>query len=81
MEELASFSADLVHKPMFVAASKVDVAQDVSRIEALGALARDKGLPFFKVSSVTGEGIEDLKYKIAEFLAKPVEEEMKLDTI
>jgi len=81
MEELASFGADLVRKPMFVVASKVDVAQDVSRIEALAGLAREQGLPFFRVSSVSGEGIEDLKYKIAEFLAKPVEEEIKQDTI
>jgi GTP-binding protein len=81
MEELASFSADLVRKPMFVVASKVDVAQDVSRIEALGGLAAEQGLPFFKVSSVTGEGIEDLKYKMAEFLSKTVEEVIKQDTI
>jgi GTPase len=81
MEELASFSGDLAGKPMFVVASKVDVAQDPERIERLGALAREKHLEFFKVSSVTGEGIEDLKYKMAEFLAKPVEEEIKQDTI
>ncbi len=81
MEELASFSADLVRKPMFVVASKVDVTQEVSRIESLAGLAAEQGLRFFKVSSVTGEGIEDLKYKIAEFLAKPVEEVIKQDTI
>jgi GTPase len=81
MEELASFSADLVKKPMFVVASKVDVAQDAERVERLRELAGEKHLEFFKVSSVTGEGIEDLKYKIAEFLAKPVEEEIRQDTI
>lgn len=81
MEELESFSPALVHKPMFVAASKVDVAQDPGRIESLKALAASKDLPFFAISSVTGQGIEDLKYKMAQFLATPVEEEIKQDTL
>src|SRR5579863_10541764 len=57
MEELEGFSPDLVRKPMFVVASKVDVAQDKVRIDALKALAVAKGLPFFEISSVTGQGI------------------------
>jgi len=80
MEELESFSPALVRKPMFVVASKVDVAQDQARIEALKELAASKNLPFYEISSVTGQGIEDLKYKMAQFLAKPVEEEIKQDT-
>jgi GTP-binding protein len=79
MEELEGFSADLVRKPMFMAASKVDVAQDRARVEELRALAADKELPFFEISSVTGRGIEELKYKMAQFLTKPVEEEIKQD--
>jgi GTPase len=75
MEELEGFSADLVRKPMFVVASKVDVAQDPARIEELKALAASKHLPFYEISSVTGQGIESLKYDLAQFLAKTVEEE------
>ncbi len=41
MEELEGFSQDLVKKPMFVVASKVDVAQDSSRIAELRALAAE----------------------------------------
>jgi GTP-binding protein len=77
MEELEGFSADLVRKPMFLVASKVDVAQDRARIEALRALAAEKHLPFSEISSVTGQGIEDLKYNMAQFLSKTVEEELK----
>jgi GTP-binding protein len=77
MEELEGFSPDLVRKPMFVVASKVDVAQDQARVEALKTLAADKDLPFFEISSVTGQGIEDLKYNMAQFLSKTVEEELK----
>jgi len=76
MEELAGFSEDLVRKPMFVVASKVDVAQDPGRIEELKALAAARHLPFFEISSVTGQGIEGLKYNLAQFLAKTAEEEL-----
>src|ERR1700729_316045 len=75
MEELEGFSADLVRKPMFVVASKVDVAQDPARIEELKTLAASKHLPFYEISSVTGQGIDALKYDLAQFLAKTVEEE------
>jgi GTP-binding protein len=80
MDELEGFSSDLVKKPMFVVASKVDVAQDKARIDALKALAAEKQLPFYEVSSVTGQGIEDLKYNMAQFLSKTVEEEIEQDT-
>lgn len=80
MEELAGFSADLAKKPMFLVASKVDVAQDKARIEELRALAAEKALPFYEISSITGQGIEDLKYKMAEFLARPAEEEIRQGT-
>jgi GTPase len=81
MEELESFSPELVRKPMFLVASKVDVAQNRARVSGLRKLAKVKHLPFFEVSSVTGEGIEELKYKMAQFLQTPVEEEIKQDTI
>src|SRR5579863_9468520 len=54
MQELAGFSESLPKKPMFVVASKVDVAQDPERIESLRELAASEKLPFFEISSVTG---------------------------
>jgi GTP-binding protein len=78
MEELEGFSPDLVRKPMFVVASKVDVAQDPERIEKLRALATSKDLPFYEISSVTGQGIENLKYSLGQFLAKTVDGEATL---
>ena len=68
MEELRSFSEDLVKKPMLVVATKLDAAQDPERIDALRKLARKKKLPFLKVSSATGEGITQLKRALAEAL-------------
>jgi GTP-binding protein len=65
LNELASFSQDLRSKPMIVAATKIDVAQDPRRVDAIEAVAAERGMPFFRISSVTGEGIEELKYAMA----------------
>jgi GTP-binding protein len=64
--ELASFSEDLAAKPMILVATKMDVAQDPARVESLRQIADERNLPFFKISSVTGEGIEELKRAMAE---------------
>lgn len=68
LNELASFSEDLAAKPMFVVASKIDVAQDPERIQALESAAKEKGLRFFRLSAVTGEGLEDLKFAMADLV-------------
>jgi len=73
MEELAGFREDLVRKPMFVVASKMDAAQDPARVESLQELAKDKGLPFYEISSVTGQGIEALKRAMVHVIARRVE--------
>jgi GTPase len=66
IRELASFSEDLAKKPMLVVASKLDAAQDPERVASLKRLANEKNLPYFEISSVTGLGLEALKYAIAE---------------
>jgi GTP-binding protein len=71
MGELASFSADLVAKPMLVVASKMDAAQDEERVASLRRLAEERGLPFFEISSATGLGIEKLKFAMAERVLAP----------
>jgi GTP-binding protein len=71
LDELASFSEALAKKPMIVAASKVDVAQDPQRTEAVRKMAREAGLPFYEISSVTGHGIDELKYAMADVVLHP----------
>ncbi len=66
VSELASFSEELVRKPMIVVATKMDAAQDPSRVDALRTLAAERGLAFFEISSITGQGIENLKHAMAE---------------
>lgn len=65
MIELESFSEDLARKPMFLIASKIDAVQDPEKIEALRHLAKERDMPFFAISSVTGQGIPELKYAMA----------------
>ncbi|SPE31676.1 GTPase involved in cell partioning and DNA repair [Candidatus Sulfopaludibacter sp. SbA3] len=74
MQELASFSDDLAVKPMVVAASKMDAAQDPGRVASLRALAAERGLPFFEISSATGLGIDALKFAMAERVVAPAVE-------
>ncbi len=64
--ELAGFSEDLIKKPMIVAATKLDVAQDPKRLKALEKLAKKRGMAFFEISAVTGEGIDALKRAMGE---------------
>jgi GTP-binding protein len=66
MKELASFSEELAAKPMILVATKLDAAQDPKRLSSLRALAKRRNLPFYKISSVTGEGIQELKRAMAE---------------
>ena len=73
VHELESFSDDLAGKPMFLVASKVDVAQDTERIDALRDLAASLDMPFFEISSVTGLGIDALKFAMADAVLKPAE--------
>ncbi len=69
MRELASFSDDLAAKPMLVVATKMDAAQDPERVESLRRVAEERGLPFFEISSATGQGVDALKFAMAERVA------------
>jgi len=65
MGELSSFGAGLETKPMMLIASKCDVANK-TKLAKLKRYAKSHGLELFSISAVSGEGIEKLKYAIAQ---------------
>ena len=66
--ELKSFDPALAAKPTILVAAKADVANP-AKLKKLAAFAKRRKLPFYPISAVTGEGIEPLKYAIAELVA------------
>jgi GTP-binding protein len=63
--ELKSFGAGLENKPMIMVASKIDVANK-DKLAKLKAYCKKKKLELFPVSAVTGKGIEELKFAMAD---------------
>ena len=63
--ELASFGAHLEEKPMIMVASKIDVANK-DKLAQLKRYCKKHKLKLYEISAVTGKGIEELKYAIAE---------------
>ncbi len=68
LRELESFNPALAQKPLVVVASKIDAAQNPERIEKLEAFCREQQLPYFAISSLTGAGLDRLKYRLAELV-------------
>jgi GTP-binding protein len=77
-DELKSFDPALAAKPTILVAAKIDVANP-EKLKKLAAMAKRRKLPFYKISAVTGEGVEALKYAIGEMVAAngPIEIELK----
>jgi GTP-binding protein len=63
--ELESFGAGLEQKPVIMVASKIDVANK-DKLASLKKYCKKQGLELFPISAVTGKGVADLKYAMAE---------------
>jgi GTP-binding protein len=64
MGELASFGAGLENKPMMLVASKIDVANK-EKLAKLKRYAKKHDVELYTISAVTGKGIDELKWAMA----------------
>ena len=76
LAELWSFGAHLQDKPMIMAASKID-AVNKDKLAALKRYCKKHKLKLYEISAVTGKGIEELKYAMADEVQKFRERELK----
>jgi GTP-binding protein len=76
LDELKEFNREVAAKPMIVVASKIDACQDAGRIDAVRQKAAEHNLPFFAISSATGEGIEELRFAISDRLFERAEADL-----
>jgi GTP-binding protein len=67
MHELESFGAGLEKKPLILVASKIDIANK-DKLAKLKRYAKKQGLDLLAISAVTGKGIEELKFAMADKL-------------
>lgn len=67
-EELAKYSEKLVKRKQILVATKIDSMQDDTNYKKLEELAKKENLELFKISSVTGEGVEKLIDHVTEVL-------------
>ena len=66
-KELKSFGGKLDEKPTILVASKIDVANK-EKLAKLKKYAKKQGIDLYPISAVTGKGIDELKYAMAEKL-------------
>lgn len=70
--ELAEHNPDLPHKPKIIVAAKMDAALD-TKVKKLERWCAKNHLQLVKISSVTGEGLEDLKRAVLQKLSTKTE--------
>lgn len=68
--ELHAYNPELAARPQIVVANKCDVISDEDRLIAFEEFIQQKGLPFYRISAVTHQGVRELINITAESLSK-----------
>ncbi len=71
-EELKAYNPDIAKRPQVIAANKTDLifSGDESPVDSLKREFEEKGIRVFPISGVTGQGIRELLYYVADELQK-----------
>ncbi len=75
-EELKSYSEKLAGRKQILVANKLDVIQNEDLLKQLETFAKEERLELFKISAVTGEGIDKLMNRVTENLKELPKEEL-----
>ncbi len=78
-EELKKYSEKLAQRKQIIVANKIDSMQNDENYKALEKLAKEKNIEIFKISAVTGEGLNELFNHVAEII-KTLPKENIVDT-
>ena len=75
-KELKKYSEKLSQRKQILVATKIDVMQDETRIKELEELAKKENLELYKISAVTGEGVQNLIDHVSKVLETLPKEEL-----
>ena len=75
-DELKNYSEKLSKRKQIIVANKIDSMQDESLYNDLEKLAKEKGLEIYKISAVTGEGLQELLKHVSEVLKELPKEDI-----
>ena len=79
-EELKKYSEKLASRKQIIVANKIDSMQDDENYKALEKLAKEKDMEIYKISAVTGEGLNELFNHVAKIIKTlPKEEIVEVD--
>ncbi len=66
--ELKKYSEKLANRKQIIVANKIDSMQDETLYQELEKMAKEKQIEIFKISAVTGEGVDSLLQHVASVL-------------
>ncbi len=74
--ELKKYSEKLSKRKQIIVATKMDIVQDDTLLKELEELAKKENIEIYKISAVTGEGVEELINHVIEVLKTLPKEEL-----
>ena len=75
-EEIKKYSEKLATRKQIIVANKADSMQDEENFKKIEKIAKDKNLKVFKISAVTGEGLNELFNYVSEILKELPKEDI-----
>lgn len=75
-EELKKYSEKLAARKQIIVANKIDSMQDDENYKSLEKLAKENDMEIYKISAVTGEGLNDLFNHVAKIIKTLPKEEI-----